>query len=67
MELLRLGEIDADIARPPLVDLAFSLVLKQRAEPSFVPKERYTVPPVAVTPKNHAEFSRTRAFELPAL
>jgi ribose transport system substrate-binding protein len=67
MELLRLGEIDADIARPPLVDLALSLVLKQRAEPSFVPKERYTIPPVAVTPKSHPDFSRSRAFELPAL
>ncbi|MBE7495742.1 MAG: substrate-binding domain-containing protein [Verrucomicrobiaceae bacterium] len=67
LQLLRDGEIDATIARPPLVDLALRIAVKLRADPGFKPQPAYELAPLAVTPRNHAEVSRRGSYKLPEL
>ncbi|MBL9131840.1 MAG: substrate-binding domain-containing protein, partial [Verrucomicrobiaceae bacterium] len=67
LQLLRSGEIDATIARPPLVDFALRLLVKLRADPAFKPKPQYDVAPFAVTPKVQATVARGGYFQYPEL
>ena len=67
LELLRSGEIDATIARPPLVDLALRIIVKMRADSTFTPAPLYEIAPLAVTPRNHAAVSRQGSYQLPEL
>jgi len=67
MELVRLGELDATIVQPALVDLALQIVLRLRTDKSFKPLPAYEVEPVAVTPKNVEKSLRTGTYKLPKL
>lgn len=67
MELVRLGELDATIVQPALVDLALQIVLRLRTDKNFKPLPAYEVEPVAVTPKNVEKSLRTGTYKLPKL
>jgi hypothetical protein len=67
LELLRNNDIDASIARPPLVDLALRILVKKSQDKTFQPKAEYEVAPLPVTPKNYDQVLRSGAYTLPAL
>ncbi len=67
LELLRNHDIDATIARPPLVDLALRILVKKSQETAFQPKAEYEVAPLPVTPKNYDQVLRAGAYTLPEL
>jgi ribose transport system substrate-binding protein len=67
LDLLRGAEIDASIARPPLVDLALRILLRKNHDRSFQPKAAYEIPPMAVGPKNYDQAIRTGTYTLPDL
>lgn len=67
LELLRNNDIDASIARPPLVDLALRILVKKSQDKTFQPKAEYEVAPLPVTPKNYDQVLRGGAYTLPAL
>lgn len=67
LELLHATEIDATIARPPLVDLALRILVKKAQDPAFQPKAEYEIAPLTVTPKNQDHVLRAGSYSLPAL
>lgn len=67
LDLMRAGDLDATIARPPLVDLALQLILKMRADPAFKPKPLYDIAPMAVTPSNLDTANNSGTYRLPEL
>jgi ABC-type sugar transport system substrate-binding protein len=67
LELLRNTDIDATIARPPLVDLALRILVKKSQDSAFQPKAEYEVQPMVVTPKNYDQAIRAGTYTLPAL
>ena len=66
LELLRNNDIDATIARPPLVDLALRILVKKSQDKTFQPKAAYEIAPLPVTPKNFDQVLRGGAYTLPA-
>lgn len=67
MELVRMGEIDATIVQPALVDFALQIILKLRDEPDFKPQPAYEIEPFAVVPKNVEQALRTGTYQFPGL
>lgn len=67
MELVRMGEIDATIVQPALVDFALQIILKLRDEPDFKPQSAYEIEPFAVVPKNVEQALRTGTYKFPGL
>jgi ABC-type sugar transport system substrate-binding protein len=65
MDLLRTGEIDATIGRPPLVDAALQLVMKLRSDPGFKPRAEYQIAPMAITPSNLDKVTGNGFYALP--
>ena len=61
------GDIDASIYHPPLVDLAWQIIERRKAEPGFSPKPGYRVNAVVITPKNVEDFRQKGPPALPAL
>jgi hypothetical protein len=55
LELLRNNDIDATIARPPLVDLALRILVKKSQDKAFQPKGRIR----GSTPARHAQKLRS--------
>lgn len=67
MELVRMGDIDATIVQPALVDFALQIVLKMRDEPDFKPQPAYEIEPFAVVPKNVEQALRVGTYKFPGL
>lgn len=67
MHLLRTGEIDATVGRPPLVDAALEIILKLRNEPAFKPHDAYPIAPLLITPSNLDRVTRNGFYSLPKL
>jgi ABC-type sugar transport system substrate-binding protein len=67
MELVRIGDIDATIVQPALVDFALQIILKLRDEPDFKPQPAYEVEPFAVVPKNVESALRVGTYKFPGL
>jgi len=67
LELVRLGEIDATIVQPALVDIALQIIVKLRADKTFKPQPVYEIQPVAIVPKNVEQSLRVGTYKLPRL
>ncbi len=67
MELVRIGDIDATVVQPALVDFALQIILKLRDEPDFKPQPAYEVEPFAVVPKNVESALRVGTYKFPGL
>lgn len=67
LELLRNTDIDATIARPPLVDLALRILVKKSQDSAFQPKAEYEIQPMVISPKNYDQAIRAGTYTLPAL
>lgn len=52
LALVSQAEIDATVVQPPLVDFAWALLTRQRAEPGFSPKPAYRLAPRPAQPKD---------------
>lgn len=59
LELVARGEIDATIYNPPLVDLAWVMILRFADDSAFVPKPRYARVPQSIVLGQALELSRT--------
>jgi len=67
IDLVRLGEIDATIVQPALVDLALQIIVKLRTDKTFKPQTSYEIEPVLVMPKNVEQSLRVGTYKLPTL
>lgn len=67
MHLLRIGEIDATVGRPLLVDAALEIVMKLRKDPAFKPQAEYQIAPMAITPSNLDQVTGNGFYSLPKL
>ncbi len=67
LELVRIGEIDATIVQPALVDLALQILMKLRTDKTFKPQPSYEIEPVVVLPKNVEHSIRVGTYNLPKL
>lgn len=67
LELVRLGEIDASVVQPALVDLALQIIMKIRSDKTFKPQPSYEILPVVILPKNVDQSMRTGTYKLPQL
>ncbi|OYW77182.1 MAG: hypothetical protein B7Z37_05395 [Verrucomicrobia bacterium 12-59-8] len=67
LELVRLGEIDATVVQPALVDLALQIITKLRSDKTFKPQTSYEIQPVMVMPKNVEQSLRVGTYALPQL
>ncbi len=67
LELVRIGEIDASVVQPALVDLALHIITKMRSDNTFKPQLSYEIQPVVILPKNVDQFLRTGTYTLPNL
>ena len=67
LTLVNQGDIDATIHQPPLVDLAWQIVLRRIQEPTFMPKPSYRLSGTPITPKNVNDIRRSGPPALPAL
>ncbi len=67
LSLVNSGEIDASIYQPPLIDLAWMIILRRAEDPTFTPKPKYRVAPLAITPKTVEDLRRNGPPPLPAL
>lgn len=67
LELVRLGEIDASVVQPALVDLALQIIVKMRSDTTFKPQPSYEIMPVMILPKNVDQSFRTGTYKLPNL
>lgn len=67
MHLLRTGEIDATVGRPPLVDAALEIIMKLRKEPGFKPQAEYQIAPLLITPSNLDHVTGNGFYSLPKL
>lgn len=67
LELVRIGEIDATIVQPALVDLALQIVMKVRTDKTFKPQASYEIESVAILPKNVEQSIRVGTYKLPKL
>jgi ABC-type sugar transport system substrate-binding protein len=67
LSLVNSGVIDASVYQPPLVDLAWQIILRRAEDPNFTPKPNYKVAPIAITPKTVDDLRRSGPPPLPAL
>ncbi|MDI1315501.1 substrate-binding domain-containing protein [Prosthecobacter sp.] len=67
LELVRLGELDASVVQPALVDLALHIITKIRSDNTFKPQLSYEIQPVVILPKNVDQMLRTGTYKLPNL
>jgi ribose transport system substrate-binding protein len=67
LDLVRLGEIDASVVQPALVDLALHIIVKQRHDKAFKPLASYEIQPEVILPKNVEQLMRVGAYKLPQL
>ena len=67
LELVRLGEIDATIVQPALVDLALQIIVKLRSDKTFKPQPSYEIQPMVTLPKNVEHSLRVGTYKLPQL
>jgi len=67
LHLLRTGEIDATIGRPPLVDAALEIVMKLRTDAAFKPQAEYRIAPMLITPSNLDKVTGNGFYTLPKL
>jgi ABC-type sugar transport system substrate-binding protein len=67
LELVRLGEIDASVVQPALVDLALHIIVKVRSDPAFKPHPSYEIQPSVIQPRNVEQLLRTGTYQLPQL
>lgn len=67
LELVRLGDLDASVVQPALVDLALKIIIKLRSDKSFKPQPSYEIQPVVILPKNVDQMLRTGTYRLPNL
>lgn len=67
LSLVNSGEIDASIYQPPLIDLAWMIILRRAEDPTFTPKPKYKVAPTSITPKTVEDLRRNGPPPLPAL
>ncbi len=67
LDLVSLGEIDATIVQPALVDLALQIIMKLRTDKTFKPQVSYEIQPVVVLPKNVEQSLRVGTYSLPNL
>jgi ABC-type sugar transport system substrate-binding protein len=66
LQMVRSGLIDASVHQPLLVDFAWRVILKMRADASFRPKPRYDIAPFVITMGNLADMT-ARGPEFPEL
>ena len=67
LELVRLGEIEASVVQPALVDLALQIVVKLRSDNAFKPQPSYEIEPLVILPKNVEQLLSTGTYRLPTL
>ncbi|MHB1079923.1 MAG: substrate-binding domain-containing protein [Prosthecobacter sp.] len=67
LELVRLGDLDASVVQPALVDLALKIIIKLRSDKAFKPLPSYEIQPVVIQPKNVEQMLRTGTYRLPNL
>ncbi|WP_395731623.1 substrate-binding domain-containing protein [Prosthecobacter sp.] len=67
LELVRLGDLDASVVQPALVDLALKIITKLRSDKAFKPQPSYEIQPVVILPKNVEQMLRTGTYRLPNL
>jgi ABC-type sugar transport system substrate-binding protein len=67
LELVRLGDLDASVVQPALVDLALQIITKMRKDKAFKPLPSYEIQPVVIQPKNVEQMLRTGTYKLPNL
>lgn len=67
LELVRLGDLDASVVQPALVDLALKIIIKLRSDKAFKPQPSYEIQPVVILPKNVEQMLRTGTYRLPNL
>ncbi|WP_377165365.1 substrate-binding domain-containing protein [Prosthecobacter fluviatilis] len=67
LDLVRLGELDASVVQPALVDLALHIITKMRTDKTFKPQPSYEIQPVVIMPKNVEQMFRTGTYKLPPL
>lgn len=67
LELVRLGDLDASVVQPALVDLALKIIIKLRSDKAFKPQPSYEIQPVVILPKNVDQMLRTGTYRLPNL
>jgi ribose transport system substrate-binding protein len=65
LTLVNQGVIDATIHQPPLVDLAWQIILRRVADMRFAPKPSYSLSSTVITPKNVNDFLRDGPPALP--
>ena len=58
IQMVTRSEIDATVYHPPLVDYAWSLVLRGLREPGFKPAPRHELPPVLINLEEAIEWAR---------
>ncbi|WP_395752077.1 sugar ABC transporter substrate-binding protein [Prosthecobacter sp.] len=67
LELVRVGELDATVVQPALVDLALQIVMRVRTDKTFKPQPFYEIEPVVILPKNVEQSIRVGTYNLPKL
>lgn len=67
LELVRLGDLDASVVQPALVDLALQIITKMRSDKAFKPQPSYEIQPVVIQPKNVEQMLRTGTYKMPNL
>jgi len=67
LEHVRLGDLDASVVQPALVDLALKIITKLRSDKAFKPLPSYEIQSVVIQPKNVEQMLRTGTYRLPNL
>lgn len=67
LTLVSQEEIDATVVQPPLVDFAWALLARQRAEPGFSPKPAYRLAPRPAQPKDVDGLMREEGGRFPEM
>lgn len=57
VQMIIKGDLDASIYNPPLVDLAWKVLVRLLDEPGYKPKPRYDIEPFAINPAKANEMS----------
>ena len=57
VDMVLKGDIDATIFNPPMVDLAWKILIRLLDEPAYHPKQTYELEPFAITPDNAPQIS----------
>ena len=67
LELVRVGDLDASVVQPALVDLALQIITKMRKDKTFKPQPSYEIQPVVIQPKTVEQMLRTGTYKMPNL